>query len=340
MNMAVSSLTMAIFPVLYFFTFLFYTDSGSTFFVLFTYLMTLHRNHLLAGILGAFAILFRQTNIVWVGFCACISLIPIIYEFAHINKKDVRSGFQVYKSFVKAARGNRNNLIHFITVAVDEVWPYAITILVFLAFFASNGSIVVGAKDDHPAGLHFPQLFYFSAFNLAFVIMHVDIKTSLASFSTFLKRHLMLAAAIGLVSILLVHNFTMEHRYLLSDNRHYTFYIWKDIIKRHETVRYLLVPGYLFAIFTAVNMLKTDLLWKLAYCACVIANLVPSTLIEFRYFIIPYLIFRLNIGITTYTRVMIEFCIFLTINLFTLYMFLERPFRSGEENSEVQRFMW
>ena len=39
-----------------------------------------------------------------------------------------------------------------------------------------------------------------------------------------------------------------EHPYLLADNRHYPFYIWKNIFRYHHMVKYLLVPGYGVAI--------------------------------------------------------------------------------------------
>ncbi|TRY59245.1 hypothetical protein DNTS_026384 [Danionella cerebrum] len=65
-----SALLLSSFPVLYFFTFLYYTDAGSTFFTLFMYLMTLYGCHTAAALLGICAILFRQTNIIWVAFCA------------------------------------------------------------------------------------------------------------------------------------------------------------------------------------------------------------------------------------------------------------------------------
>lgn len=38
-----------------------------------------------------------------------------------------------------------------------------------------------------------------------------------------------------------------EHPFLLSDNRHYTFYIWKRIYQRHWSVRFLVVPLYIIS---------------------------------------------------------------------------------------------
>ena len=37
----------------------------------------------------------------------------------------------------------------------------------------------------------------------------------------------------------------IHHPFLLSDNRHYTFYVWRRIYRFHPLVPYLLVPVYL-----------------------------------------------------------------------------------------------
>lgn len=62
--------TLALFPLNYFFSFLYYTDPGSTMMVLAAYLANLHSQHKISAFLGLLAVLFRQTNIVWVFFLA------------------------------------------------------------------------------------------------------------------------------------------------------------------------------------------------------------------------------------------------------------------------------
>ncbi len=37
----------------------------------------------------------------------------------------------------------------------------------------------------------------------------------------------------------------IQHPFLLSDNRHYTFYIWRRVFLLHPLIPYLLVPGYI-----------------------------------------------------------------------------------------------
>ena len=42
---------------------------------------------------------------------------------------------------------------------------------------------------------------------------------------------------------------SVEHPFLLSDNRHYTFYVWRWIFRSHPWNRYLLIPGYMIAFY-------------------------------------------------------------------------------------------
>ncbi|CAI9545097.1 unnamed protein product [Staurois parvus] len=88
--------TLYVFPTLYFFTFLYYTDAGSTFFVLFTYLMCLYGNHKSAALLGLCAFCFRQTNIIWIIFCAGHLIAEKVTEAwrTHLKKNDEKNLLQ------------------------------------------------------------------------------------------------------------------------------------------------------------------------------------------------------------------------------------------------------
>ena len=37
----------------------------------------------------------------------------------------------------------------------------------------------------------------------------------------------------------------IHHPFLLADNRHYTFYVWRRVFWLHPVVPYLLIPGYI-----------------------------------------------------------------------------------------------
>ncbi|KAD2805568.1 hypothetical protein E3N88_38945 [Mikania micrantha] len=82
----------------------------------------------------------------------------------------------------------------------------------------------------------------------------------------------------------------IAHPYLLADNRHYPFYLWRKIINAHWSTRYLLVPLYVYSWASILNILAKvqEKVWVLAYFVASAAVLVPAPLIEFRYYTIPF----------------------------------------------------
>lgn len=134
--------------------------------------------------------------------------------------------------------------------------------------------------------------------------------------------------------------FSYEHPYLLADNRHYTFYVWSRVFRRHAAIRYLLVPAYVFAGWHFVDSLRgRALFWMLALGVCVLAATVPQMLLELRYFIVPFLLYRLHMPLPSLPRLLLELGLYTAINTATLYLFLARPF-FWPGSTDTQRFMW
>lgn len=79
------ALALSWFPVGFFYNFVYYTDPGSTFFVLLSYLLVKKKKYNLAGLVGLISITFRQTNVVWV---CLFMMITIIDTLSIIKKKD------------------------------------------------------------------------------------------------------------------------------------------------------------------------------------------------------------------------------------------------------------
>ncbi|KAJ0401978.1 hypothetical protein ATCC90586_008915 [Pythium insidiosum] len=97
-NAMLHALMIIMFPVLFFFSFLFYTDMGATFYVLLMYYLALpdsndgtHRPSPIrlvpSAMAGALAVLFRQTNIVWVVFVAGTVVVRIVEQ---------TNGYEIY----------------------------------------------------------------------------------------------------------------------------------------------------------------------------------------------------------------------------------------------------
>lgn len=342
-----SALSLSTFPVLYFFNFLYYTDAGSTFFILFTYLMTLYGCHKVSALLGLCAVLFRQTNIIWVAFCAGSVVAAKMDETWRVEqtkrKDEVKShvplNFYGVKKVLLFTLEFGSNPAHLKSVLV-LVWPYVLVALGFFLFVILNDGIVVGDRTSHEACLNFPQLFYFFSFSLFFALPLTVCYYRVVRFLHSLKRQPFFFLVVTVLILLLVWKFTFVHKYLLADNRHYPFYVWKKIFQRHELVQYLLVPAYVFAGWSFLDSIKyRSLFWILALLVCITAATVPQKLLEFRYFILPYLIYRLHMPLPSLPRLIIEFLLYSVVNLATLYIFISKTFY-WPDSSAKQRFMW
>lgn len=210
----------------------------------------------------------------------------------------------------------------------------------FCAFVVVNGGIVIGDRSSHEACLHFPQLFYFFSFTLFFSFPHLLSLSKIRAFLCLVWKRKIQFFVITLVSIFLVWKFTYAHKYLLSDNRHYTFYVWKRVFQKYEIVKYLLVPVYIFAGWTIADSLKSkSIFWNLMFFICLFTVIVPQKLLEFRYFILPYVIYRLNIPLPPTSRLVCELGCYAVVNFLTFYIFLNKTFQ-WPNSQDIQRFMW
>ena len=203
---------------------------------------------------------------------------------------------------------------------VKKIKSYLAVLLAFLIFVYVNNGIVVGDRSNHQVSFHLCQLFYFWSFSClfsfsSFLFSYRKIK----NLFQFLNNNVKLLILIVLPCILIiVKNFTFEHPFLLADNRHYTFYIWSRVFKRFEFVRYALTPVYLICIYLFyknLNQTGKTIGWLLAFTLCLFVGLVPQKLIEFRYFIIPYFIYRLNISQLSKKEIFTEFLFNLLIKI-------------------------
>lgn len=216
------------------------------------------------------------------------------------------------------------------------------------------------------------------------------------------------AIPIMTLMLIVVHFNTIVHPFTLADNRHYMFYVFR-ILLRHPVIKYLAVPVYFVCAWATIialgglpnvpliagsqvegkkdrnhesrtsippaqnelqsgNRVSFVLVWLLATSL----SLVTAPLVEPRYFIIPWLIWRLHVQTpppqptsappagteavrnpteplekikeTLYKeydhRLWLETAWFLVINWMTGYIFLYKGFEWPQEPGNVQRFMW
>jgi alpha-1,2-glucosyltransferase len=132
---------------------------------------------------------------------------------------------------------------------------------------------------------------------------------------------------------------TIIHPYLLADNRHYTFYIWNRFYGRHMIVRYLLIPVYIFGLYVVCKSLNGSIGSKIFFFISTTLTICLQSLLEVRYFLIPFLLLRLQIRHVSKKWSFLEFLIHLAINYVTFTIFFTREIK-WENFDEPQRIIW
>lgn len=187
-------------------------------------------------------------------------------------------------------------------------------------------------------------------------------------------------------AMLAVHFNTIIHPYTLADNRHYVFYVFK-LFRLYPALKYLAVPVYFVCAWSVVSALatltgaaptgnkgaskdqrKTDSAQALAnvqpcrvsfvviWLAATTLSVITAPLVEPRYFIIPWVIWRLHVtrSVAPGTeapsssgwkwpldiRMVLETIWLVIVNLVVSYVFLYRTFIWPNEPGNLQRFIW
>jgi alpha-1,2-glucosyltransferase len=220
-----------------------------------------------------------------------------------------------------------------------------------------------------------------------------------------------------LLAVGVIHFNTIIHPFTLADNRHYVFYVFRYTIRRHPVVKYQLAPVYIICAYFVIRALAGSSLpsldtivgkrkdgpttafqpgqsaladslstssfpttsFTLIWLISTALSLVTAPLVEPRYFIIPWVIWRLHVpalplasdaewpakdgnaqrknsmDISTSCwagwmkhsayeghdlRLWLETFWFLLISLVTGSIFLLKGFEWPQEPGKVQRFMW
>jgi len=302
----------------------------------------------MSAAVGSVAVFFRQTNIVWlIFFTFCVMsdiLVNTVMSGRHVSShtNDHAVVARLICTWLRrTVVEDSKRLLKLISLILLNIWPYCIVVLAFMIFLWINGGIVVGARHDHEVALHFPQLFYYAVFTAFFAFVYVVSLQNIIAFVKFVRCHLVLCMLLLLLCCCAIWRFTYVHRYLLADNRHYTFYVWSWLFARHPLLRYAFAPVYLLAGYLVLQTLalRQHLLWCIGYVLSITVLLVPTTLLEFRYYIVPYIIFRLNIPNVSLRQLVAELSLYAGVNTLTIYIFVYKPFHWNSEVS-VQRFMW
>ena len=240
------ALVLCAFPLLWSYTFMYYTDVGSSLLLLLCHLLCLIERFGAAAIAGAASVLFRQTNAVWVTFFLGASMLRKLQQLGSSSSSGGYREARRRGAASEATASLPSELGRTLTALIThwrailcEIWPMLVIPFGFVAFLVANGgAVVVGDRAAHAPVCHAAQLLYFGAFacaSLAPVLLPGRRALVNAAAVTSKPRLLLQTIALVAVSVLcafLGWRYSLAHPYLLADNRHYTFYIWRRLLGR------------------------------------------------------------------------------------------------------------
>jgi alpha-1,2-glucosyltransferase len=402
--LAHTALNICLFPPLMFFSGLYYTDLAAVVFVLFAIHAFFVQNEsqpwFLALVeigLGLWALLLRQTNVFWVGlFPIGIAVLRLSLDKQKTSKQtkgrptiegklslDWLTDCLRVVDYLSAVADVIMTVFRNIPAVVVNTWQYVTVISLFGLFVFWNGGVVLGDKANHVATIHLAQMLYIWPYIFFFsfpIILHQTLLSNspspVSKLWAMLSR-LWVLLSFTVLALLVVHFNTIVHPFTLADNRHYVFYVFR-LLRRHPAIKYLAAPVYVSCGWLVLGALFPDssnpsteiqrksrilfsLVWILTSAAC----LVTAPLVEPRYLIIPWIIWRLAAapwteparlrsstpkkrsqgGWLTWLQtpraaLWIETIWLLSVNAVTMYVFLFWGFEWKQEKGAVQRFMW
>lgn len=338
---SIEALVLSSFPIAWFFGFLYYTEVPSLVSVLCTVVAATQNKHWLAGLLGIVSCLFRQNNVIWVLYAyAASQLMRLRFKRGNDKLHDPPALGAGAGDFIRSIMSAPKALPELLPAFA----PYAVVLALFGGFVIWNDGIVLGDKSNHVPSFHVPQLYYFIAFATIIGWPAVlcgeggplKIATDVISRMFGSKRRILLTAIVSIFMGITIQHFTIHHPFLLSDNRHFTFYIWRRVFMLHAAVPYLFIPGYQACAWAWWIRVASDqsLLQTLVLPVLILPTLLPTPLLEPRYFLVPYILLRAQVVDVQPYGIFVEGLWYMVINVATTYVFLYK------ERVGVGRFMW
>ena len=334
-----TELSITTLPIIFFFVPFYYTDITSLLVLLWLRrsVQDVKNAHLYNFVLCITAVLLRQTNIIWVAF---------IYGESTL----IASRIQCISDLLSF------KLLGALKHVVVHKMELLVAVSMCIAFVVYNKSIVLGDKSNHQASFHPTQLVYLSCLVAVFfpfsifdsAVSLISLKNGKQKTSNLNIKALVKAVIAGgfylVFSWYCLTHYCITHPFTLSDNRHYTFYLWRRLGLMPDSdsgIKFILVPISLMGFYISIHCFSKATTVGVLYFICAAASLVLSPLFEPRYFILPIVFMMLSAikgnqlsASTSCLHVLLHFI----VNAATIYLFLKKSFTAPD--GTVGRFMW
>jgi len=267
----ITTLQLLLLPIAFPFYFLVYTDIPSIAPIALAILLALNKQYGWSGILITLSIAFRQNNIIWLGWLAILILLENL-----------------------PSQYNLKNILKYTMRYLSKIWTYILGTLTFGLFIKLNSGISLAKAEEwaHPSfSIHLGNIYLML---ILFTLIFLPLVITKFSKTNKLYKNKKLLASFLLTFIFIAYTFLFKFENTHPYNQHEFAIHNKILVVATSSLKLRLIT--LIPIFLALLTIFSTKLRKPLYYSIYLFSIlfvIPSWLIEPRYYIIPYYLYIL-----------------------------------------------
>lgn len=326
-------------PVFLFYAHLFYTDPPAVFWLLLSWRLALAHHIIPSALIALFATLTRQTNLIWHMFIVGDQVLHSV----------------ACKIIFSSGRHDRLHFHCIVSRLSHMLWQNVAHVIVgamYIIFLVWNNGPALGDRDNHTVTMHhvmLPYLFGFHAVSyLPFQLACPQ--TLLRSITRVAKSPMLLTVTVAMTATtvaLVQATGSWAHPFILSDNRHFIFYLHRRWLGKSIWHRLMFLPLYIwtpvsicldFLLLTErpnislkqKQLMQVEWIGDVFLFLCAALTLLPTPLLEPRYFVPANMLLCIRRAARNHHPPMQRIAVIavglLFVNLALVFVFAEMPF--------------
>ena len=274
----IGSLQLLSAPLLCPFFWLLYTDISSLGVTLLSLVLLIDRRYLMCALVCGVSLLFRQHNIFWVVLVFFMAL-GQLQIWAHLKG-----------NFAERNKPWAHNLYGLLRVIFYRIWPFLIPLSGFAIFIFLNEGVALGDRQNQKfSGIYPLQIFLFLLV-MGFVLLPLHI-SNLPKIITLLKKNYWIILGLIILGVVFLKTFKITHPHNFPSE----YFLRNWFLYYLDGHFHLKLLAYALIAYTMLSLMVTQLRQKSDYWLypLIFIALLPVSLIEQRYYIVPFCLFML-----------------------------------------------
>jgi len=300
-------------PLLWPFYWLLYSDIPSLIFTVLSLILFLKQRYALSAFACSISLLFRQHNIFWV---------LLIWLMAMEQTGCITNLISIFHGSMQFFAKKSILVLHKCTTSSGM---YLIPIICFLVFVYINNGIALGDRQAQYFGDIYPLQIFSCIFSLGLVLLPLHLSNS-RQILKYLKSHLWLPILMGILFVIYMKTFKIEHPHNFQSD----YFLRNWLLFFLDGHFWYKVATFGLIAFSLLSLIVTPLRGRFYYWLypVTLLALLPVSLIEQRYYIIPFtflMLFRKPKSFTTEYVLLIWFILLsalITYGMSTMKFFI------------------